>query len=512
MRRLLVITAFAICLAGCNGGKAPDAVSKPEEAPKSADSAKPIELSLDAQRNGGIETQPAGTQMMQETIKVTGTVSSTGKGRALVTPPVGGRIVAIQAQLGERVRQGQTLAVIESSELATAWASIAEARRSRDVAASELEQARSESELEASKLSAASVSLKRQSALAKAGAFSQAPLQQAQSELNDSQSGLLSSQKDASFKGEQLRRMENLFKDGLVSKVDLETARLELQQADIAVDKATAKVEIAKSTFVREKSISSQGLLNAREIQAASAEVRSAELEMKRGGIRIRSAQAALASAEHAVSNAQTTYRTFSGGGASSAGRANLVAPIAGTLTTVNVTRGQAVDRTQPVMEIEDLSAVWVTASVAEKDISKLRVGDSCTVTTPSRPGREFRGTVQVMGSDLDAKTRTLPIQCLMSGVNGALNPQMFATVLLRFGPSSSAVIVPKTAVVNDGAEAFVFIKSGQKFEKRGVKTGRSDGANLEIRSGLKAGEQVAAKGAFVLTSESKKDELKGEG
>ncbi len=512
MRRLLVISAFAICLAGCNGGKAPDAASKAKETPKTADSAKPIELTADAQRNGGIETLPASTQMMQETIKVTGVVGSTGKGRALVTPPVGGRIVAIQAQLGEAVQKGQSLAVIESSELATAWASIAEARRSRDAAASDLEQARSESELAASKLSAASVSLKRQGDLARAGAFSQAPLQQAQSELTDAQSGFLSAQRDASFKSEQLKRMENLFKDGLVSRVDLETARLDLQHADIAVDKMTAKVEIAKAAFAREKSIYSQGLLNAREIQAASAEVRSAELEMKRGGIRIRSARAALASAEQAISNAQTTYRTFSGGGSASAGRANLVAPISGTLTAVSVNRGQAVDRTQAVMEIEDLSAVWVTTSVAEKDISKLRVGDSCIATTPSRPGCEFRGTVQVIGSDLDAKTRTLPVQCLMSGVNGALKPQMFASVLLQVGPSSSAVTVPKTAVVIDGADAFVFVKTGEKFEKRGVETGRSNGANLEIRRGLRAGEQVAVKGAFVLTSESKRDELKGEG
>ncbi len=171
-------------------------------------------------------------------LQVPGTVSSTDKGRAVVTPPVAGRVVSISARLGDTVRQGQVLATIESPELSQAWSAIADATRLRDAAKSDVEQARSEVQLSQAKLSAAKTSLTRQRQLAQAGAFSQAPVQQAQSELNDAQSELLSIQKEQASHAEQVRRLENLYRDGIVSKSELEAARLELQQDQIKLDRA----------------------------------------------------------------------------------------------------------------------------------------------------------------------------------------------------------------------------------------------------------------------------------
>ena len=131
---------------------------------------------------------------------------STTKGRAVVTPPIAGRVVSILVQLGDSVRQGQTLAILESPELAQSWASIAEATKMRDSANSDLKQSKAEVELYLAKLSASRVSLTRQRDLAKAGAFSQAPVQQAQNELNEVQSELLSVHKEQASHAEQLRR------------------------------------------------------------------------------------------------------------------------------------------------------------------------------------------------------------------------------------------------------------------------------------------------------------------
>ncbi len=469
-----------------------------------------VKLSPEALKAAGVELAAVEFAQVQASLQVPGTVASTANGRAVVTPPVAGRILSISVQLGDRVNKGQVLATLDSPELAQAWSSIAEATQMRDAAAADLQRTTSEVELARAKLRAAQISRARQSDLAKAGAFSQAPIQLAQSELNEAQSELLSVQKEQASHAEQLRRLENLFREGIVSKLDLEAARLELQQDQIRMDRAAARIENARATYNREKNIGTRGLLNAKELQTAEADVRSSQLELERSKILVRSAASALSSANRAISNAQSIYRSISGSGLSSGGRVALVAPIAGTVTHLDVTQGQAVDRTQALLEVENLQTVWVSANVPEQDSAKVRKDAPVRVSLASLPGQEFMGVVQVVGSRVDPKTRSIPALCLIEGASGKLKPGMFATVYLGVGASSRELAVPKSAILTEGAKTFVFVAEGEALEKREVTLGASQDIKVTVKTGLKLGDRVAAKGAFVLSSEQKKDELKG--
>ncbi len=504
---LLALTIVAVGLSSC-GSKTPEADTKPDPAESAG---KSIEISSNAQRIAGIEVAPAGLRSMQESLTVPGVMTSTNKNRAVVTPPVAGRLIRLNVQLGDVVRQGQTLAVIESSELAQSWQSVAEAQRSRDAAAADLNQSRSEAKLAEAKLQSAQTNLERQRELAKEGAFSQAPLQLAQSELNDAQSDLLEAQRQLDYHTKQLERDERLLKEGLVSKSEWETARLDVQLDENRVDKGRARVELAKAGYEREKSIAQKGLLNARELQAGEAEVRSSQLERDKAIIKIDAARAALANSEKAIRNAQGTYRASSGGGATSLGQVAIIAPVSGTIIHIDVTLGQAVDRTQTLMEIENIGSIWATANVQEKDIAKVSLGENCVVTASSLENRSFHGVVAIVASRLDPKTRTMPVQCLITGAGGALKPDMFVTVRIGLRRSRSVLAVPSTAVIKDADKNVVFVGRDGKFERREVTVGVADGGYVEILDSLNNGEVVAIKGTFVLTSESKKDQLKGE-
>jgi cobalt-zinc-cadmium efflux system membrane fusion protein len=187
-----------------------------------------------------------------------------------------------------------------------------------------------------------------------------------------------------------------------------------------------------------------------------------------------------------------------------------LVAPISGTVTHLDVTRGQAVDRTQVLLEVENLQSVWVTANVPEQDAAKVHKGASARITVASLPGREFQGVVQIVGSRIDPKTRSIPVQCLIAGAGGLLKPDMYATVHLGIGMSARTIAIPKTAIVMEDRQPFIFVKDGNEFDKREVVLGAENGGLVAVQSGLKEGELVAVKGAFVLSSEQKKAELKG--
>ncbi|MCW5943460.1 MAG: efflux RND transporter periplasmic adaptor subunit [Fimbriimonadaceae bacterium] len=469
-----------------------------------------VTLSSERQALGGIVSQPARTRTVEPSLDLPGTVESTTQGRAVVTPPVAGRVVSITVTLGDSVRRGQTLAMIESAELAGTWSSIADAERGRDAATAALAEARSEESLANAKLAFAKASLARQRELATAGAFSQAPLQQAQIELSDAQSELLSVQQEQASHAEVVRRLESLYRDGIVSRADLEAARLELQQDVIRLERAGARIANAKATYDRERLIAGRGLLNARELQAAEAEVRSATLEVERARARNRAAAASLSNAARAVANAREVYRANTGGAGASVGRVALTAPISGIVTHLDVTRGQAVDRTQALLEVENLASVWVTAMVPERDASRVQSGAAVEVSAAALKGGPLRGVVQVVGSRIEPKSRGIPIRCLVADSGGRLKPGMFATVRLAVGRGREVLAVSASSIVAESGRSFVFVQNGELFMKTEVSLGERTGDAVEVRSGISLGDRIVTKGTLVLVSELKKDELKG--
>lgn len=511
-RQPFLLVAVAAALAGCATEKSP-VVERASDGHGAEEAAhEDVKLTAEQAKIAGIVIEEARIMPLQAEIKVPGVVTHTAQGKALVTPPLEGKVVRLLATVGDRVRQGQPLALIESADLAQALSAITEADRARLEAAADVQRAQSELHLSETKLRTAKDVLARQQELAKAGAFSQPSVQQAEKELNEAESELESAQKEETVHRAQLERAERLFKLELISRSDLEQARLELEQDRIRQEKAKRQIEIAKKTFERERQIAELGLLNAKEIQAADAEVRSANIEVQKGRIAVQSAQSALRGAERGVQNARASYAALGGHGNTVSGSTmTLNAPLAGVIAERKVSVGQAVERATELFEIDNLQTVWVTAQVPERQISLVRKGAAVTLATSAFKGRTFGGIVQVIGTRLDPHSRTMPVQCLVQNEAGLLRPEMFAQVVLGVGSRSPALTVAKSAVLVEGEESFVYIAEAEDtFEKKPVKLGREQGGRVEVLEGIQDGDRVVAQGAFILKSQAQKSELKG--
>lgn len=499
-----------------------------------------IKLTPEALETAGIRAVPVGFSPIGESLAVPGTVEVAPNRAAKITPPAPGKVSRMLVNLGDIVRTGQPLAVLDSYDVAQAQAAIrqaesgvkqaqaavqsasaetAQAKAGVNIANAELDQARS-------KQKSAEMALGRQKELAATGAFSQAPLQAAQSELSQAQSDLLKSQTDLHTHTISLQRAERLFKEELISRSELEQAQLEHQQDQNAIDRAKSRVNIAKQALEREQKVFSGDLLTRQAVQTAEAEVRSAQgdvLKALQGVARAqqdvrrseKGEQAALTSlrgTESALNASRANLFALTGTGqAAMGGQLTLYSPIGGTVTERNATQGQAVERATTLLVIENLSAVIVDAQLPEKDVARVRIGQPVDVTVPAYPAEHFPGVVQTIAGRVDEKTRALPVRCLVENRNGRLRPKMFAKVSLGVGARSNALAVPLAAIDEDGDDRFIYIQQEGGYERRKVKTGRSSGSSIEIVDGLKSGERVVVEGAFVLKSESKKSELKGD-
>lgn len=470
-----------------------------------------IRLSPEAEQIAGIETDIVRRQLVQEQIKVPGLVTTTTEGRAVVTPPVAGQVLELLVSPGKVVRAGQPIARLRSSELAEAAARVTEASRDVLAAQSDLKESAAEVALAQNKAATAAQLLARQKAFAKTGAFSQPTLQAAQKELADAEAELDRGKQDQNVHEAQLERAERLYAQELISRTELEQARLEVATDKIRQKNAERRIDLAKSTFQREQRIVDQGLTNSRELQSADAELRAAKLEIERARIRHRSASSAVVSARKGLLAANMTYGALAGTGGASGGTLTVRAPISGVIVDVSATLGQAVERTSELCEIENLQSVLVVAQVPDKQIGLVQPGMTSHVQINGLEPSVFSGIVQSIGTRLDSKTRTLPVQVLVDNGHGKLRNGMVATVLLGVGTKSSALVVPRSAVVEDGDLRKVFVqKSPRTYEEQVVELGKVQGTEVEIVSGLEEGDTVVTKGAFVLKSEKVKSELKG--
>ena len=209
---------------------------------------------------------------------------------------------------------------------------------------------------------------------------------------------------------------------------------------------------------------------------------------------------AAQAAAEY--SRTQAHLRTLGVSGDAKPGNRLLTvtAPVAGSITALSIAPGAVInDPTQPIMTIADLSVVWITAMVPEKDVGAISKNEDADVSLAAYPERVLHGKVLFVSDVIEPDSRRNKLRIAFSNADYALKPNMFATVTLS-GPSQPRTVLPTSALLinNDRTSVFVAV-APWTFERRAVETQMEEGASVAIRSGLKAGEQVVVKGGILL-------------
>lgn len=273
-----------------------------------------------------------------------------------------------------------------------------------------------------------------------------------------------------------------------------ELESVEVGQARARRTVAQARVELARQTVERKRGLAAERIVSRGELQRAEAAVAEAEADL-------RGAEASLEAL---------------GVGVGRAGRLSnftLTSPISGTVLERFAVRGQSVEPSQSLFRIGDLSRLWLVVQAPERDAVRMRTGASAEITLAALPGQKLRGTVEWVGREVDAHSRTVPVRIVIPNPDGRLKPGMFATSWIETGAEGEQVVaVPATALQRMDDQWVVFLPRGEgRFEVRPVERGRDLGDEVAILSGLKPGERVVDEGAFVLRAEAEKTE-KGEG
>ena len=180
-----------------------------------------------------------------------------------------------------------------------------------------------------------------------------------------------------------------------------------------------------------------------------------------------------------------------------------VVAPRSGVVVNRGVTVGTSVDPSTTLLTIADLSRVWVLAEVPEASIPSVRVGSSAQLDFPASGRAPFAARVEFVYPTLTERTRTLRVRLSAGNASGALKPGLYGTAAFE-STGQNVITVPRDAVVDTGLQQHVFVAIGDRFEPRPVVVGTQLANRVEIRDGLREGEQIVAAGVFLLDSESR--------
>jgi membrane fusion protein, heavy metal efflux system len=176
--------------------------------------------------------------------------------------------------------------------------------------------------------------------------------------------------------------------------------------------------------------------------------------------------------------------------------------PITGVVLDVGTATGElqrSLDNATAIATIADINSIWVVGDLYPRDLGSVKVGQPVDVSITGYPGQTLHGRIDNISDAVDPATLTLKVRVVLPNPGHKLKPQMYATIAVT-NQKGSAIVVPSTAVIQNGKDTFVFVEaSSGKYTRRNVTLGTVHDTTDEITQGLEDGDKVVSTGAELL-------------
>ncbi len=462
-----------------------------------------------------VELATATRGLLSETVTYTG--QAVGFVEQDVIPRGTGVIIWMPYYVGDKVKKGQVLARLDTSQLNPQLAEKAAmtnmAAQGVGVAASEYQtalqeivQGRAEA---AAKRGIVDEALAMHAAALQDKEVMESEVLATQNELEAARSEVVAATENSRFRTDELKRAQQLFAQGAVSRSELQQAESEaaeaqskLKQANSMVRLAESKVSAAKASV--RKSVAMIAAAKQRILQS-QADVRAAEAMIKSKQSAAEAAKRNIAKEQAGVAQARAGYQSA----AAQEGYAELKAEVDGVITQRLISPGVLVNPGQTVLKVAQISPIRLQANVTEADLAKITVGARVTISSRDKKGVDIQANVSSISPSVDPQARTGVVEVVWQNANARFLPGQFVSMNIEISAIQDALVAPKEAIQHppgdEGGKPYVWIaepngEAGQFTIRRAeIEAGATNGKLTEILSGVKEGQQVVTAGAMYL-------------
>jgi len=257
-----------------------------------------------------------------------------------------------------------------------------------------------------------------------------------------------------------------LVEEGQQVRAGQPLVRLDPDRARLAVAQSEAQLRKLENTYQRAQKLVGQQMVSAADVDQLRYDVENMR-------------------AQHRLASLELSYTT-------------VVAPISGVIASRSIKTGNFVQINTPIFRIVDTSRLEATLNVPERELATLRAGQPVTLVADALPGQQFSGHVDRIAPVVDSGSGTFRVVSGFDGAAQSLQPGMFGRIRIDYDQRANALVVPRLALLDDGEPAVFQVRDG-KAVRVPVKVGYAEGAWVEIREGLSAGDQVVTAGKVAL-------------
>ncbi|MFY0642274.1 MAG: efflux RND transporter periplasmic adaptor subunit [Bermanella sp.] len=174
-------------------------------------------------------------------------------------------------------------------------------------------------------------------------------------------------------------------------------------------------------------------------------------------------------------------------------------APFKGMIGLHSISAGEYVNAGQDLVTLVDLTTLKFDFALPETYLSKVKLAQRIEITTPAFPNQVYSGTVTAISPAINEQSRSFMVRAVINNENLELRPGLFASAILEISKNDNALLVPEQALIPQGQQYFVMKVVDGKVEQVPVKIGQRRKAEVELVSGLSAGDVVIIAGQIKL-------------
>ena len=271
-----------------------------------------------------------------------------------------------------------------------------------------------------------------------------------------------------------------------ISEQQLEVSEQGLNSSQVAMEKFQVNVDDAQRNYDRQKALFERKAIAQTDLEAAENTLNSAKADYDSGNASVETSKANIETSKANIEAQNVTIANYQ----DTLNNTVIKAPISGVISNKSVDIGQLASVGSALATVNDISSVYATIQVPQEKISDVKIGQAATVTVDGSD-KTYTGTIQNMDSSADTTSRVFNCKVKIDNSDKSLLPGIYAKVNIVSDQKTEVITVPVNALVGNEGDYSVLINDNGTAKKQKVTIGETTGNNVEITSGVQAGDSV---------------------
>lgn len=283
-----------------------------------------------------------------------------------------------------------------------------------------------------------------------------------------------------------------------MQKVLVKSSGSMLKSSKAQADSVQAKLDNLATTRLRLAQLYNEGAISKQQLDDTVASHDATKAQMKAAAEGIQQARNSILTQQmnlkmkeaqlvQALANRNSTRVVYN--------KTTIKAAFDGIVTTRFEDPGAMANPAKPLLRVEQMDPVKIVGSIIEKDIGKIIPGKTLAIVKVDSLNKTFEGVIEKIYPTINATTRTGKLEVIIKNPEYKLCSGMFAQIKLLLETRKDIIVVPRDILLKHNGKSYSYVIRSGKAIKQEVKTGIIQDTNIEIKEGLKQGDEVISEG-----------------